>query len=155
MEFTVYSLRFTIMGKGKININYKKCRIAYSDTEMLVGRAVRYSTIPYSSIISYAAQAASVPEANIEISMEALFDALNYFVMNGHSVQIPHLGTFYLKVRVKSTATKEEFVANFSKNFRQISIGFLPDPELKAMIASTAINTLTDGQEGDVISGAE
>ena len=140
------------MEKGQININFKKCRIAYDDTEKLVGRAVRYSTIPYPEVISYAAQAASVPESNIEISMEALFDALNFFVMNGHSVQIPHIGTFSLKVRVKSTATKEEFVANFSKNLRQISIRFLPAPELKAMIASTIINTQADEQEGDVIS---
>ncbi|MBO4891024.1 MAG: hypothetical protein J5502_00295 [Prevotella sp.] len=142
------------MARGQVIINFKKCRIAYDDTEKLVGRAVNYRTIPYSEIISYAAQAASVPESNIEISMEALYDAMNYFVMNGHRVQIPHLGTFYLKVRVKSTATKEEFVANFSKNLRQISIRFLPAPELKAMIATTAINTLADGQEEDVISGA-
>ena len=141
------------MARGQVIINFKKCRIAYDDTEKLVGRAVNYRTIPYSEIISYAAQAASVPESNIEISMEALYDAMNYFVMNGHRVQIPHLGTFYLKVRVKSTATKEEFVANFSKNLRQISIRFLPAPELKAMIATTAINTLADGQEEDVISG--
>ena len=120
-----------------------------------MGRAVRYSTIPYSDVISYAAQAASVPESNIEISMEALFDAMNFFVMNGHRVQIPHLGTFYLKVHVKSTETKEEFVANFSKNLRNISIRFLPAPELKAMIASTAINTQADEQEGNVISGVE
>lgn len=142
------------MARGQVIINFKKCRIAFDDTEKLVGRAVNYRTIPYSEIISYAAQAASVPESNIEISMEALYDAMNYFVMNGHRVQIPHLGTFYLKVRVKSTATKEEFVANFSKNLRQISIRFLPAPELKAMIATTAINTLADGQEEDVISGA-
>lgn len=133
------------MEKGQVNINFKKRRIAYNDTEKLVGRAKRYSTIPYSDVISYAAQAASVPESSIEISMEALFDAMNYFVMNGHSVQIPHLGTFYLKVCVKSTATKEEFVANFSKNLRRISLCFLPAPELKARIASTVINTLVDG----------
>ena len=142
------------MARGQVIINFKKCRIAYDDTEKLVGRAVNYRTIPYSEIISYAAQAASVPESNIEISMEALYDAMNYFVMNGHRVQLPHLGTFYLKARVKSTATKEEFVANFSKDLRQISIRFLPAPELKAMIATTAINTLADGQEEDVISGA-
>lgn len=143
------------MEKGQVKINFKKCRIAYSDTEKLVGRAVRYSTISYSDVISYAAQAASVPESNIEISMEALFDAMNFFVMNGHRVQIPHLGTFYLKVCVKSTETKEEFVANFSKNLRNISIRFLPAPELKDKIASTIINTQTDEQEGVVISEAE
>jgi hypothetical protein len=47
-------------------------------------------------------------------------------------------------VRVKSAATKEEFVANFAKNLRNISVCFLPAPELKAKIASTAINTLVE-----------
>ena len=130
------------MEKGQVNIDYKKRRIAYNNTERLVGQAIRYTTIPYASVISYAAQAAGVPESSIEISMEALFDAMNYFVLNGHSVKIPNLGTFYLSVRVKSAATKEEFIANFEQNLRHVSICFLPSPELKAKIAKTTINTV-------------
>jgi nucleoid DNA-binding protein len=132
------------MGTGQVNISYKKRRIAYDDTEKLVGQAVRYSTIPYASVISYAAQAAHVSEASILLSMEALFDAMDYFVLNGHMVKIPNLGTFYLSVRMKSAATKEEFIANFAKNLRNITIRFLPAPELKAKIAKTAINTLVE-----------
>lgn len=134
------------MVKGQVNIGYKKRRIAYNDTEMLVGQAMRYSTIPYESVVSYASQAAGVPESRIKISMEALYDAMDYFVLNGHSVKIPNLGTFYPSVRVKSTATKEEFVANFNENLRNITIRFLPDPELKDKIAKTAINTLVEGR---------
>ena len=132
------------MERGQVNINYKKRRIAYNDTEMLVGRSIRYSTIPYAAVVSYAAQAAGVPESSIEISMGALYDAMNYFVLNGHSVKIPNLGTFYLSVQVKSAATKEEFVANFSQNLRHVSIRFLPAPELKAKIAKTDVNTLVE-----------
>lgn len=134
------------MVKGQVNIGYKKRRIAYNGTEMLVGQAMRYSTIPYESVVSYASQAAGVPESRIKISMEALYDAMDYFVLNGHSVKIPNLGTFYPSVRVKSTATKEEFVANFKDNLRNITIRFLPDPELKDKIAKTAINTLVEGR---------
>ena len=134
------------MVKGQVNIGYKRRRIAYNDTEMLVGQAKRYSTIPYESVVSYASQAAGVPESRIKISMEALYDAMDYFVLNGHSVKIPNLGTFYPSVRVKSTATKEEFVANFKDNLRNITICFLPDPELKDKIAKTAINTLVEGR---------
>ena len=134
------------MVKGQVNIGYKKRRIAYNDTEMLVGQAKRYSTIPYESVVSYASQAAGVPESRIKISMEALYDAMDYFVLNGHSVKIPNLGTFYPSVRVKSAATKEEFVANFKDNLRNITIRFLPDPELKDKIAKTAINTLVEGR---------
>ena len=134
------------MVKGQVNIGYKKRRIAYNDTEMLVGQAMRYSTIPYESVVSYASQAAGVPESRIKISMEALYDAMDYFVLNGHSVKIPNLGTFYPSVRVKSAATKEEFVANFKDNLRNITIRFLSDPELKDKIAKTAINTLVEGR---------
>ena len=132
------------MEKGQINIDFKKRRIAYNDTEMLVGQATRFTTMSYESVVAYAAKAACVPESSIKLSIEALFDAMKYFVMNGHPVKIPYLGTFYLSVRVKSAATKEEFVANFAKNLRNISVCFLPAPELKARIASTTINTLVE-----------
>ena len=135
--------------KGQINIGYKARRIAFNGSEKLVGQADRYSTIPYASIISYAAKAAAVPESSIEMAMEALFDAMNYFVLNGHSVQIPNLGTFSIGVRAKSAADESEFTANFSQNLRNVVIRFLPDSELKQMIASTAISTTVD-EEGYV-----
>ena len=130
--------------KGQINIGYKARRIGFNDTEKLVGQASRYSTIEYDAIVAYAAKAAAVPESSIEMAMEALFDAMNYFVLNGHSVQIPNLGTFSIGIRAKSTESEAEFTADFSKNLRGINIRFLPDPDLKAMIANTAITTGVD-----------
>ena len=88
------------MKKGQVNIDYKGRRIAFSNSEKLVGQAVRYTTIPYAAIIAYAAKAAGVPESSIALAMEALYDAMNYFVLNGHSVQIPNLGTFSICVSV-------------------------------------------------------
>ena len=127
--------------KGQINIGYKGRRIAFNGTEKLVGQAERYSTIAYDAIIAYAAKAAAVPESSIEMAMEALFDAMNYFVLNGHSVQIPNLGTFSIGVRAKSATDESEFTANFSQNLRNVMIRFLPDTELKQMIANTGITT--------------
>ena len=138
------------MKKGQLNVGYKGRRIAFNNTEKLVGQVIRYTTIAYAAIVAYAAKAAGVPESSIAMAMEALFDAMNFFVLNGHSVQIPNLGTFYLCVSVKSSASEAEFTANFAQNLRRVSIRFLPDPELKAMIASTAINTLVD--DGGYIS---
>ena len=132
------------MKKGQLNVDYKGRRIAFNNSEKLVGQAVRYTTIDYASVVSYASKAANVPESSVEMAMEALFDAMNYFVLNGHSVQIPNLGTFSLCVSVKSSASEAEFSANFAKNLRRVYIRFLPDPELRAMIASTAINTMVD-----------
>ena len=87
------------MKKGQINIKYTPRNIAFLNKEALVGLADRYSTIEYSATIAYAAKAAAVPDLSIEMAMEAIFDAMNYFVLNGHSVQIPNLGTFSIGVR--------------------------------------------------------
>lgn len=129
------------MKKGQINVGYKPRRIAYNNSEKLVGSAERYSTIGYDAIVAYAAKAAAVPDSSIEMAMEALFDAMNYFVLNGHSVQIPNLGTFSLSVRAKSASDAADFSANFSSKLKNIAINFLPDTTLKQMIANTAILT--------------
>ena len=132
------------MKKGQININYKAQRIGFDGSEKLVGSADRYSTISYDAIVAYAAKAAAVPESSITMAMEAIFDAMNYFVLNGHSVQIPNLGTFSIGIRAKSTESEAEFTANFGKNLKGVAIHFLPDPGLKQQIASTAISTSVD-----------
>ena len=132
------------MKKGQINIAYKGRKIGFNGKEQLVGRADRYSTIEYAALIEYAAKAAAVPESSIEMAMESIFDAMNYFVLNGHSVQIPNLGTFSIAVSAKTTATEQEFTNNFANNLRGVKVNFLPDPEMKAMIANTAIKTSVD-----------
>ena len=137
------------MKKGQLNINYKGRRIAFNNQEKLVGSTDRYSTIDYQSIVQYAAKAAAVPESSVEMAMEAIFDAVNYFVLNGHSVQIPNLGTFSIGVRAKSALNEVEFTNQFSQNLRGVNIRFLPDPELKQMLASTSINTTVDDEGYD------
>ena len=100
------------MKKGQINIGYKARKVGFMDgNEKLIGLADRYSTIDYKSIIAYAAKAAAVPESSIEMAMEAIYDAMNYFVLNGHSVQIPNMGTFSLGISAKTAATEAEFTA--------------------------------------------
>lgn len=136
------------MKKGQININYKPRNIAILNKEALVGQADRYSTIGYEAIVAYAAKAAAVPESSIDMAMEAIFDALNYFVLNGHSVQIPNLGTFSVGVRAKGALTEQAFQSDFAQNLRNVKINFLPDPELKQMLSSTAINTKWEVPEG-------
>ena len=141
------------MKKGQINIKYTPRNIAFLNKEALVGLADRYSTIEYSAIIAYAAKAAAVPDSSIEMAMEAIFDAMNYFVLNGHSVQIPNLGTFSIGVRAKSALTEQAFQNDFSQNLRNVKINFLPDPELKQMLASTSIITSSEVPEGYSSSG--
>lgn len=132
------------MKKGQINIQYSGRRIGFSGEEKLIGQAERYSTIAYDAIVAYAAKAAAVPESSITMAMEAIYDAVSYFVLNGHSVQIPNLGTFSIGVRAKSAVDEASFTANFANNLRGVNINFLPDSTLKTMLKSTAISTQVD-----------
>ena len=128
------------MKKGKLNVTYAAKRIGILGGTYLCGNADRYSTIDYNSIVQYASKAAHVPESSITMAMEALYDALSYFVLNGHSVQIPNLGTFYLTVKCKSEDTVEDFVENFSQNLKSVNIRFLPCTDIKEAIANTSLN---------------
>lgn len=141
------------MKKGQVNIKYAARRVAILNQDKLVGQADRYSTIDYKAIIGYAAKAAAVPESSIEMAMEAIYDAMNYFVLNGHSVQIPNLGTFSIGVRAKGAMSEAEFTAQFSQNLRGVYIHFLPDSELKQMLASTSISTTVEEDERYESSG--
>lgn len=129
------------MKKGKVIIDYDARRIAFKDETRLVGKADRYTTIEYEDVVIKAAKAAAVPESSIEMSMEALFDAMTYFVLNGHSVQIPNLGTFSLAISCKTSQNESDFKQNFAENLRRVYIRFLPDVGLKEMIASTRVET--------------
>ena len=129
------------MKKGKVVIDYDARRIGFKNETRLVGKANRYTTIEYEDIVINAAKAAAVPESSIEMSMEALFDAMTYFVLNGHSVQIPNLGTFSLAISCKTSQNESDFKQNFAENLRRVYIRFLPDVGLKEMIASTRVET--------------
>ena len=129
------------MKKGAINVGFNPRKMGFSGETALVAKVDRYSTISYADIISYASKAAAVPESSMTMAMEAIFDAMSYFVLNGHSVQIPNLGTFSITVRCKASDSLEDFTADFASNLRNVVIRFLPSPELKADLSKTAIKT--------------
>jgi nucleoid DNA-binding protein len=128
------------MKKGILNISFNPRKVGFSGQTALVASVDRYSTIAYKDIVAYAAKAAAVPESSITMAMEAIYDALSYFVLNGHSVEVPNLGIFRLTVKCKAANTLEDFTAGFNENLRSVNIRFLPCSELKAQIASTSIN---------------
>ena len=98
---------------------------------------VRGAVIGDKQITAYAAKAAHVPETTIAVAQEALFDAVNYFCNNGHTVQVPNLGGFSLGLRVKCVKTKEEATA---ETIKQQYIRFFPKHELRNKCMLNNIN---------------
>ena len=50
---------------GAIKVRGKMQRVACIDSNRVVGRAVRYSTIKAEELISYASQSSHIPESNL------------------------------------------------------------------------------------------
>lgn len=116
--------------KGTITMYPEKVKLYY-----LEGQPEKYrlhwergATITDEDIIQYAAQASHVPESSIRLAQYALFDAINYFCVNGHSVQIPYLGTFSVNINSKVVETAKE--AN-SESVKRSRLRFYPKKRLR------------------------
>lgn len=117
----------------------------------------RYSEIGYDDIIGYASKAAQVPASSMYMAMDAIFDAMNYFVTEGHSVELPYIGTFSFGINGKVAWTAEDAKTLASKVYRK-KIRFLMSKELRQMIRNvnfTSIindNGITPGDDPQAIS---
>ena len=76
---------------------------------------VTYPTIKSKDLLAYAANAANVPLANIECCVQGLIEAINYFVLNGHAVQLEGLGSFSPRINSKTTQNPDEVGAEPSR----------------------------------------
>lgn len=99
------------------------------------GKVKLYNEIDYNSLVAYAAKATNINESNIRMSMDAIFDALQYFVTEGHGVELEGLGTFSFGIKCKATFSETEAQSQLD-GLRQKFINFLPAlPIRKAMKA--------------------
>lgn len=124
--------------KGKINVVFVMRYIGALRANRIVANPNRYSTINYKDIVTYAARAAHVPESSIEVAMDALYDALSYFVLNGHNVKIDGLGTFFFGIN----AYAEEQIENAGADaIHRLKIGYLPEKDLREAMNNVAVTT--------------
>lgn len=124
--------------KGKINVDFTMRYIGALRANRIVANPNRYSTINYKDIVTYAARAAHVPESSIEVAMDALYDALSYFVLNGHNVKIDGLGTFFFGIN----AYAEELMENAGADaIHRLKIGYLPEKDLREAMNNVAVTT--------------
>ena len=76
--------------------------------QRLVTRAERYSTIGSDLIVARVAQTAGIKEANVQKAIMGIREAVRYFVLNGHSVDLGDFGTIRLVAQGKAVATKAQ-----------------------------------------------
>lgn len=113
-------------------------RVAVIDDNRVVGRAVRYSTIKEDELVTYAAQSSHIPESQLRACTLAMREAVAYFVLNGHHVDLGKFGILGIRSKQKSASDYEEVN---SKLVKHVTIGYRPSVDLQQAIDSIKIET--------------
>mgnify|MGYP003303043166 CR=1 FL=1 len=92
-------------------------------------RPVRYSTMGANDIVDYCAANSIVPKSYMVAAMTAIIQCIENFLLNGHSVAFPNLGTFSLTST--GYAENDVFKAGLVQ-LRKLNVRFLPCMDLKS-----------------------
>ncbi len=131
--------------KGKINVDYSLRYSEATGSNRYMANAQRYSTIAYRDVLQYAAKAAHVPESSIDVAMDALYDALAYFVLNGHNIKIDGIGTFNIGVNAYAMTDEADAGADAVHRLR---IGFIPEMSLRQAMNNVAVTVSVSNPNG-------
>ena len=123
---------------SKIKAKGKMQHVAVMDSNRVVGRAVRYSTVKGDEIVSYASQSSHIPESTLRACTLAVREAISYFVLNGHHVNLGKFG--YLGVHSKQLSAVDYEQVNASL-VKSMTIGYTPSVEIKQALASVKFET--------------
>lgn len=117
----------------------KKMRLTFREGKPWVYKiqVIRGNVIGKKDIIPYAAKAAHVPETDIEMAMNAMFDAIDYFCTNGHRVQVDGLGSFGVVTNSKTALTVEECNTDTIQKRR---VRMWPSGDLRTMGSNITFN---------------
>ena len=113
-------------------------RVAFMNSNRVIGRAVRYSTVKGDEIVSYASQSSHIPESTLRACTLAMREAISYFVLNGHHVDLGKFGILGIRSKQLSAVDYEQVNANLVK---RMTIGYTPSVEIKQALASLKIET--------------
>lgn len=90
-----------------------------------------YSQISKEDIVEAAQRNTSIPRSYLDMAYDALINEVENFVMNGHSVQIPNLGTISCRIRGTGADTRDGFSVEY---INKVGFTFLPDPYIKKLL---------------------
>ena len=132
---------------GQINLTTNKKRIAYKDALFYLTSSDTYSKISSEMVIHYASENSGIPKAQMASAFYALNQAVEQFLLNGHSIELMLLGCLYLSVNAKAVEEEDDAGA---KAVKRISVKFRQSKKLREKINSNVqlVNTLTKKQDG-------
>lgn len=93
---------------GTIVVKTHKIESEMLEKTIYATRPVRYTTIKAADLVDAASRNNSIPKSYIETACEAIANEFQNYILNGHSVQVPQVGTFRLVLKVKAGDTPEK-----------------------------------------------
>ena len=117
-----------ILKSQEQNINYLKSGEVKSG---YVIRPVRYSTIDSADIVESVAKNSYVPRAFVSAALIGITEAIENYLLNGHSIQLENFGTFSLSCEGSVAPTAE---TAGMEQFKALHLNFRPSTTLKAKI---------------------
>ena len=123
---------------GQIKVKGKMQRLAVVDDNRVVGRAMRYSTVKGDQLVSYASQSSHIPESTLLACTLAMSEAISYFVLNGHHVDLDKFGILSVRSKQKAVDDAEQVNADLVTH---LTVGFTPSKEIKEAIAAIRFET--------------
>ena len=136
------------MVQGIFNVIYTLAYNALMECNLYQPKVSRYSTIGYDEIVAFAAKAASIPESDMRMTMEALMEAFSYYLCNGHSFKLDGVGTFSLSANTSTGDPTSPDCLEGADAVKRLHINFLPDAGLRSLCNGLSIHTTTENPDG-------
>lgn len=114
-------------------------RTLMTGTSKLYPNIVRYTRITNDDLIEYMVSNSGINKAVALAATAALRRAITNYVLNGHTVKIPQLGTLSLSARTKGVDTLEKADESC---IRSIKLRFTPVGSTKQACRSVKYSTL-------------
>ena len=121
---------------GQIKVKGTMQRVAIFDENRIIGHAVRYSTVKEDELVSYVARSSHIPESTLIASTIAIREAIAFFVLNGHHVDLGKFGIFGIRSKQKAAIDEVQVDASLVKH---LTVGFKPSARIKRAIADIRI----------------
>jgi nucleoid DNA-binding protein len=104
---------------------------------------IKFPAIKEDALIAYISNSAAVPRSTVKACVEAISEAIVYFVINGHRVSFQNFGSFGLKTRAKAVRTMDECTLS---TLKRISINFQPVQDITDLVHNTSIEMASGSQ---------
>ena len=131
---------------AKVWLKSKLQNLAMKKKEAYVTRSVTLPRIDKETLMSRALENSGLRKGVFYAAVDALCNEFKNFLMNGHSVEVPEVGSFRFAVNAKATDTEEE--AGAGQVYRR-KILYVPNKDLWRQLQQVSLIDHTEVTEED------